>query len=175
MMYQVPPPVAEAFGTELLIAAGRSDDDWSVRASGFAPQSYWGMSAHSDLSVATGNAEPGLRYEASSGETPQTIAERLGFANGLGLASLNQPIYGETLQLHARLKRTATLRVTLLVPTPKANDEATVAALARGASASESTPTEPSRSAVPKRNRAQPDRFSETEFIGSRDKNRPRQ
>ena len=175
MMYQVPPPVAEAFGKELLIAAGRSDDDWSVRASGFAPQSYWGMSSYSDSRVATGDAEPGLRYEASSGETPQTIAERLGFANGLGLASLNQPIYGETLQLHALLKRTATVRVTLLVPTPKANDEATVAALARGASASESTPTEPSRSTVPKRNRAQPDRFSETEFIGSRDKNRPRQ
>ena len=175
MMYQVPPPVAEAFGTELLIAAGRSDDDWSVRASGFAPQSYWGMSSYSDSRVATGDAEPGLRYEASSGETPQTIAERLGFANGLGLASLNQPIYGETLQLHALLKRTATVRVTLLVPTPKANDEATAAALARGASASESTPTEPSRSTVPKRNRAQPDRFSETEFIGSRDKNRPRQ
>lgn len=175
MMYQVPPPVAEAFGKELLIAAGRSDDGWSVRASGFAPQSYWGMSSYSDSRVATGDAEPGLRYEASSGETPQTIAERLGFANGLGLASLNQPIYGETLQLHALLKRTATVRVTLLVPTPKANDEATVAALARGASASESTPTEPSRSTVPKRNRAQPDRFSETEFIGSRDKNRPRQ
>eukprot|EP01045_Picozoa_sp_COSAG04_P008316 COSAG04_NODE_457_length_14036_cov_27.040109_10_plen_176_part_00 len=175
MMYQVPPPVAEAFGHEFLIAAGRSDDDWSVRASGFAPQSYWGMSSYSDSRVATGDAEPGLRYEASSGETPQTIAERLGFANGLGLASLNQPIYGETLQLHALLKRTATVRVTLLVPTPKANDEATVAALARGASASESTPTEPSRSTVPKRNRAQPDRFSETEFIGSRDKNRPRQ
>ena len=167
--------MAQAFGTELLIAGGRSDDDWSVRASGFAPQSYWGMSAYDLLMVAAGNAEPGLRYEASSGETPQTIAERLGFANGLGLASLNQPIYGETLQLHALLKRTATVRVTLLVPTPKANDEATVAALARGASASESTPTEPSRSAVPKRNRAQPDRFSETEFIGSRDKNRPRQ
>ena len=133
------------------------------------------MSSYSDSRVATGDAEPGLRYEASSGETPQTIAERLGFANGLGLASLNQPIYGETLQLHALLKRTATVRVTLLVPTPKANDEATVAALARGASASESTPTEPSRSTVPKRNRAQPDRFSETEFIGSRDKNRPRQ
>ena len=175
MMFQVPPPVAEAFGHEFLIAAGRSDDDWSVRASGFAPQSYWGMSSYSDSRVATGDAEPGLRYEASSGETPQTIAERLGFANGLGLASLNQPIYGETLQLHALLKRTATVRVTLLVPTPKANDEATVAALARGASASESTPTEPSRSTVPKRNRAQPDRFSETEFIGSRDKNRPRQ
>ena len=175
MMYQVPPPVAEAFGHELMIAAGRSDDDWSVRASGFAPQSYWGMSSYSDSRVATGDAEPGLRYEASSGETPQTIAERLGFANGLGLASLNQPIYGETLQLHALLKRTATVRVTLLVPTPKANDEATAAALARGASASESTPTEPSRSTVPKRNRAQPDRFSETEFIGSRDKNRPRQ
>ena len=174
-MYQVPPPVAEAFGHEFLIAAGRSDDDWSVRASGFAPQSYWGMSSYSDSRVATGDAEPGLRYEASSGETPQTIAERLGFANGLGLASLNQPIYGETLQLHALLKRTATVRVTLLVPTPKANDEATVAALARGASASESTPTEPSRSTVPKRNRAQPDRFSETEFTGSRDKNRPRQ
>ena len=171
----MPPPVAEAFGKELLIAAGRSDDDWSVRASGFAPQSYWGMSAYDRSMVAAGNAEPGLRYEASSGETPQTIAERLGFANGLGLASLNQPIYGETLQLHARLKRTATMRVTLLVPTPKANDEATVAALAGGASASESTPTEPSRSAVPKRNRAQPDRFSETEFIGSRDKNRPGQ
>ena len=175
MMFQVPPPVAEAFGHEFLIAAGRSDDDWSVRASGFAPQSYWGMSSYSDSRVATGDAEPGLRYEASSGETPQTIAERLGFANGLGLASLNQPIYGETLQLHALLKRTATVRVTLLVPTPKANDEATAAALARGASASESTPTEPSRSTVPKRNRAQPDRFSETEFIGSRDKNRPRQ
>ena len=175
MMFQVPPPVAEAFGHEFLIAAGRSDDDWSVRASGFAPQSYWGMSSYSDSRVATGDVEPGLRYEASSGETPQTIAERLGFANGLGLASLNQPIYGETLQLHALLKRTATVRVTLLVPTPKANDEATVAALARGASASESTPTEPSRSTVPKRNRAQPDRFSETEFIGSRDKNRPRQ
>ena len=175
MMFQVPPPVAEAFGHEFLIAAGRSDDDWSVRASGFAPQSYWGMSSYSDSRVATGDAEPGLRYEASSGETPQTIAERLGFANGLGLASLNQPIYGETLQLHALLKRTATVRVTLLVPTPKANGEATVAALARGASASESTPTEPSRSTVPKRNRAQPDRFSETEFIGSRDKNRPRQ
>ena len=41
MMYQVPPPVAEAFGHELLIAAGRSDDDWSVRASGFAPQRHW--------------------------------------------------------------------------------------------------------------------------------------
>ena len=167
--------MAQAFGIELLIAGGRSDDDWSVRASGFAPQSYWGMSSYSDSRVATGDAEPGLRYEASSGETLQTIAERLGFANGLGLASLNQPIYGETLQLHALLKRTATVRVTLLVPTPKANDEATVAALATGASASESTPTEPSRSTVPKRNRAQPDRFSETEFIGSRDKNRPRQ
>ena len=93
----------------------------------------------------------------------------------MGLASLNQPIYGETLQLHALLKRTATVRVTLLVPTPKANGEATVAAVGRGARASESTPTEPSRSTVPKRNRAQPDRFSETEFIGSRDKNRPRQ
>ena len=102
----MPPPVAEAFGKELLIAAGRSDDDWSVRASGFAPQSYWGMSAYDRSMVAAGNAEPGLRYEASSGETPQTIAERLGFANGLGLASLNQPIYGETLQLHAHLKRT---------------------------------------------------------------------
>ena len=33
----------------------------------------------------------------------------------------------------------------------------------------------PASSAVPKRNRAQPDRFSETEFIGSRDKNRPGQ
>ena len=29
--------MAQAFGTELLIAGGRSDDDWSVRASGFAP------------------------------------------------------------------------------------------------------------------------------------------
>ncbi len=51
MMYQVPPPVAEAFGHELLIAAGRSDDDWSVRASGFAPQSYWGMSSYSNTVI----------------------------------------------------------------------------------------------------------------------------
>ena len=168
--------MAQAFGTELLIAGGRSDDDWSVRASGFAPQSYWGASAYSDRVVATGNAEPGLRYEVqTSGETPQTIAKRVGFANGLGLTSLNRPIYGETLQLHAQLKRTVTMRVTLLLPTPKANDEATVAATARGASGSESKATGPGRRAVSKRHRAEPERFSQTEFAGSYDRNRPGQ
>ena len=128
----VPPPVAQAFGRELLIAAGRRDDDWSARAAaGFGPQSYWGTSAYSERVMSNGNAEPSLHYEAASGETCHSIAKRLGFANGWGLADLNRPIYGSTLQVHARLKHTAAMKVTLLIPTAAANETATAAALAR--------------------------------------------
>jgi DNA (cytosine-5)-methyltransferase 1 len=128
----VPPPVAEAFGRELLIAAGRRDDDWSARAAaGFGPQSYWGTSAYSERVMSKGNAEPSLHYEAASGETCHSIAKRLGFANGWGLADLNRPIYGPTLQVHARLKHTEKMKVTLLIPTAEANETATAAALAR--------------------------------------------
>ena len=128
----VPPPVAEAFGRELMIAAGRHADDWTTRAAnGFAPQSYWGTSSYTDRAIADGLAEPGLHYEAASGETCHSIAKRLGFANGFGLVDLNRPIYGDTLQVHARLKHTVAMKVTLLIPTASANAASTAAALER--------------------------------------------
>ena len=128
----VPPPVAEAFGRELMIAAGRHADDWTTRAAnGFAPQSYWGTSSYTDRAVADGRAEPSLHYEAASGETCHTIAKRLGFANGFGLVDLNRPIYGDTLHVHARLKHTVAMKVTLLIPTASANSASTAAALER--------------------------------------------
>jgi DNA (cytosine-5)-methyltransferase 1 len=128
----VPPPVAEAFGREFMIAAGRQADDWMQRAAnGFASQSYWGTSAYTERAVASGVAEPGVHYEAASGETCHSIAKHLGFANGFGLADLNRPIYGDTLQVHARLKHTVAMKVTLLIPTASANSASTTAALER--------------------------------------------
>ena len=128
----VPPPVAEAFGRELMIAAGLREDDWSARAAaGFASQSYWGTSAYSDRAVANGDAERRLHYGAESGETCHSIGKRLGFTDGFGLVDLNRPIYGDTLGVHARIKHTSMMKVTLLIPTASFARKATAAALAR--------------------------------------------
>ena len=57
----VPPPVAEAFGRELMIAAGLHEDDWSARAA-----AGFGMHLHHFKTINLRFALKGVAYFAHS-------------------------------------------------------------------------------------------------------------